>query len=184
MNGKILVESHPWPDTTSRTCREGPSIGDRDSMPSNGRSSPLKREALPSIVHAMGGLLFVTEAMTMRDCIGFDINLDEQASCISHDHMLRHAMMYPSVPEQHPYEESSYKVNDEHVPSRVTLTSVQNYISSISNLRVLLNIQSIGLVQYGTSYCPQENFRRTFFIVKTGAWVNFCDCFAWLNDKM
>ncbi|KAI9911037.1 hypothetical protein PsorP6_010930 [Peronosclerospora sorghi] len=50
------------------------------SMLFNGRSSPLKREELPSIMHAMGGLLFVTEAMPMRAIIGFDINLDEQAS--------------------------------------------------------------------------------------------------------
>ncbi|KAI9913934.1 hypothetical protein PsorP6_006232 [Peronosclerospora sorghi] len=63
------------------------------SMPCNGRSSPLNREALPSIMYAMGGLLFVTEAMPMQARIGFDINLDEQASCSSHDHMLCHAMI-------------------------------------------------------------------------------------------
>ncbi|ETP31703.1 hypothetical protein F442_19457 [Phytophthora nicotianae P10297] len=96
------------------------------SPPIYGRSSPLKRElplqqALPSIMHAMGGYPLETSAIPKRARIGSDVGLDVQASYSLLGHMPRQAMIYPSsTPQQEPL------YNQQHVASYAPTTETQS----------------------------------------------------------
>ncbi|KAE8969486.1 hypothetical protein PR003_g28812 [Phytophthora rubi] len=83
-----------------------------ETSPLFGRSSPLKREllqpqALPSIMHAMGGYPLETSSMPKRARIGSDVGLDVQASYNLLGHMPREAMIYPSIPQQQHYHQQA-----------------------------------------------------------------------------
>lgn len=133
-----------------------------ETSPLFGRTSPLKRELpqpLPSIMHAMGGYPLESLSMPKRARVGSDVGLDVQASYSLLGHMPRQAMIYPSIPQQHPYHQqaTSYAPATEvqTLSSAGSSSPSAHGLPTISGVSVWDTVLSTG--KFPTDVCLSEH---------------------------